>query len=299
MLKRAVTLSAVLVLFAGCGASSTAVAVVDGVEIGGDVLDSLSPGDDSTPEDVARDLNLLILYDILTRREQSEFDFVPTEAQIDEAFAERVRGKTEGVDEWLAGRGSTSERALLESELDVIRAELQDVMVMTDGYGFDFDAAYRSFLGRNSRVCLSVLVITDPGVTDDVETAAEDGASLDGLVSAFGDGVEILDVGCDLPIQLGPVLSPVAVDGEVGVAYLREGEDGSTFFVEVTERDAPSADDVRDEVMAVGRELQGPGLFDSWVLLALSEADVEVNEQVGVWSTAGDGSDVPSVIPPG
>lgn len=294
MLRRGARALAGVLLLTACSGLPDTVAVVDGVRVAGDRLSEMSPTNDPDPSERIEDLNLLIIHEILTARAESEFGFVASGSQIEEAFDERVRGREEDLEEWLAARGSTPERAMLEAELDVIRNRLEDVMVESEDYGFDFDEAYRTFIGVNSRVCMEGLLIADQERADAIESAVERGSDLDTLASEFPGVVEATEIGCNIPIEFGPLLSPVAVDGEIGVAYLRETEDGTRYVVQVTERDAPDPGDVREEVIDLGRERQGPGLFNAWVIEQLKASEVEVDESVGVWATTEEG-DIPTV----
>ncbi len=295
MLKRSVMVIAMMVVLGACSGLPSTAAVVDGVELSGERLEAMDPGPDRSDEKLIKDLNLLILHQILTTRAASEFDLVATEQQITEAFEERIRASVDDVEEWLARRGSTPDRAMVEAELDVIRGVLEDVMVESDAYGFDFDAAYRSFLGVNSRVCLRGLGITDPAALPSIVEEIEAGADLDTLAGDHAGATEIIDIGCNIPVEHGPLLAPVALDGAIGVAYLREASDGSTYVVEVTERDAPAAEDVEEEVREFGRERQAPLLFDAWVVEMLKSAEVEVDDSIGVWSATADSEEIPTV----
>ncbi len=295
MLKRSLSVIAMALVLGACSGLPSTAAVVDGVELTGERLEAMDPGSDRSDEKLIKDLNLLILHQILTSQAASEFDLVATDQQISEAFDERIRAGVDDVEEWLARRGSTPDRAMVEAELDVIRGVLEDLMVESDAYGFDFDAAYRSFLGVNSRVCLRGLGITDPAALPSIEEGVEAGADIDTLAGDHSDATEIIDIGCNIPVEHGPLLAPVALDGEIGVAYLRETSEGNTYVVEVTERDAPAAEDVEEEVRALGRERQGPLLFDAWVVRMLTSADVEVDESIGVWGTTAESGDIPTV----
>ena len=294
MLRWRLGVVACAVALGACSSMPSTAAVVDGVEVSGTRLAAMSPDRDRAPHDLVRDLNLLILHEVLTTQAAVDFDLVASEEQIAEAFSDRVRGREDDVEEWLANRGSTRERVLLEAELDVIREALEDAMVESDEYGFDFDAAYRSFLGVNSRVCLRGLGITDPELTATIESGVETGETIASLSADHPGSTEIIDLGCNIPIEHGTLLAPVALDGEIGVAYIRETTDGTKYVVEVTERDAPAAEDVFEEVMQIGRERQGPLLFDAWVIDVLKSAEVTVDTSIGVWGTTTEG-DVPTV----
>lgn len=291
-------LFAVALVLGACTSTPDVVATIGDVEVSNQDLAALNSGDSAgETTEQARSLYLLILHRLLTEGAEADFGFTPTEAEVAEAFDERTRGLGEDLDATLLERGVTRDRVLLESELDLIRAELEERLVYTDGYGFDFDKAYRGFLSVNSRVCMVVLNLADASLVPDIQARVDGGEDLDDIFERYPDRTARLDMGCASPIDHGQALAPVALDGEVGVSYARESGDGAIFVAKVTERDAPGPDEVRDEVMTYGVESQGPELFDAWAVDILRGADVEVTEAIGRWGPGPDTGDVPTIVP--
>lgn len=292
-------LAVVIALVLGaCTSTPDVVATIGDVEVMNDELVALNAGDSAEDnEEQARSLYLLVLHRLLTDGAEAEFGYVPTEAEIAGAFDDRTRGLGDDLDSTLLERGVTRERVLLESELDLIRTELEERLVYEDGHGFDFDQAYRGFLAVNSRVCMVVLNLADAALVPEIQARVDAGEDLDDIFELYPDRTARLDMGCASPIDHGQALAPVAVDGEVGVSYARESGDGAIFVAKVTERDAPSADEVRDEVMIYGVESQGPELFNAWAVEQLQGADVQVAEAIGTWGPGPDTGDVPTIVP--
>ena len=288
----------IALVLGACTSTPDVVATIGDVEVSNVELTALNSGESVDDIEVqARSLYLLILNRLLTAAAEEDFGFAPSDAEVAEAFDERTRGLGDDLDATLLERGVTRDRVLLESELDLVRAELEERLVYADGYGFDFDRAYRGFLSVNSRVCMVVLNLADASLVSDIQARVDGGEDLDDIFELYPDRTARIDMGCASPIDHGQALAPVALDGEVGVSYARESGDGAIFVAKVTERDAPSADDVRDEVMIYGVESQGPDLFNAWAVEVLKGADVEVADAIGTWRPGPDTGDVPTIVP--
>lgn len=293
-----VTLLTLMFVLAACTSSPGVVASVEGVEVSAEELNALNVSGHSTEvEEQASSLYLLVLHRLLTTGAQADFQYAVPEAELTEAFDNRTRGLGENIDAVLDERGVTRDRIMLEAELDVIRGELEERLVRSDGHGFDFDEAFRGFLSVNSRVCMVVLNLADAELVPDIQARVDAGEDLDAIFEVYPDRTARLDMGCTSPVDHGQALAPVALDGEVGVSYARPAGDGAIFVAKVTERDAPSAEAVREEVLVYGVESQGPELFNAWAVDILMNAEVDVAEEIGTWGPGPDTGDVPTIVP--
>lgn len=287
----------VLALSAASGCSSDgAVATVEGAAIAPDALEQLHPaGSEVDADERASSLLLLILHRLLVRSAEDEFGFSVTREAQQEAFAARTDRFGSDVDGALKARGMTRDRVLLEADLDVVRAELEERLVRAGVPGLDVDAAYRTFLSVNSHVCLSALRVSDSSIVAAVEELVDEGADVDGVEDAYPDGVERLEVECASPAQLAPGLASVALDGEVGDVHVARSGPG-LFVAAVDQRDAPPVDAVRDEVLQIAAETQGPKLFNAWAADILRAADVDVADSIGRWAPAEGTNGIPTVL---
>lgn len=271
-------------------------ATVEGVAIEAATLEDLRPPSaDLTADERAANLYLLILHRLLSESAEQEFDFLVSDEQRRTAFETRTAGLGSDVDAALAQRGVTRDRVLLEADLDVIREELERRLVHDEAPGVDFDAAYRTFLAANSRVCLSALQIADDGAVPALEDLVASGVDLAGVEEAYPDAVEPVDVECSSPALLGPGLNSVALDAEIGDVHVVRSEAGS-FVATVDERDAPAPDSVRDEVLQVAVDTQGPEVFNEWAAAILRDADVEVDGSLGRWEPIEGSNGIPTVV---
>ena len=289
-----VSVAAMSLVLVACTSPTDPAAIVDGVEISFARLDSMNIDGEIDDEERASSLFLLVLHQILSAGASEDFGFVASEAQVDAAFGRRA-GESD-VDERLARRGETRERVRVEAALDVIRDEIEEALVREDDSGFDFDRAYRGFLASNSRVCLVVLNLADAVLVDDIQSRVDAGEDLDAIFELYPDRTARLDMGCRSPIEHGPELAPVALDGEVGVSYARPTSGDAIYVAKVTERDAPAAEDVRELVILHGVETQGPELFNAWAVEQMTSARVEIADQVGTWEPGPLSEDVPTVV---
>lgn len=287
-------LVATALLAVACGQSDT-VATVNGEPIARSTFEALHPNSaDLTPDERASSVFLLVLHKLISSNALSEFDVSPEPAAVEAGLIERTGGGDD-VDSRLANRGITQERVRLEAELDVIRNSTQTEFIVRGGPGVDIDAAYRRFISLNSIVCV-VLLAPEPGASLATVTGLVDrGATLEEVTTAVA--TEEVDLGCTNPVQHPEPVQPVAVDGEIGIAYLQEFSDGTTYIVGVTERDAPTLEDVMDEVIQIAAESQGRELFDEWAFDLLGTADVEIDSSIGTWESTADSGDVPTVVP--
>lgn len=291
------TLAWVLVLVAALACSTGgAAATVDGVAISHEALEQLHPGrSEVDADDRASSLLLLIVHHLLVRSAEEEFGFsVPRDAQHD-AFTARIAGYGNDLEAALESRGVTRKRVLLEARLDVIRQELERRLVLAGGDDVDMDAAYRTFVSVNSRVCLSALRVSDESIVAAVEDLVSTGADLEGVEESYPDRVERLHLDCGNPAELGPGLSSVALDAEVGEVHVVQKERGVVVAV-VDQRDAPELDDVRDEVLQIATESQGPRLFTAWAADLLRGAEVDVADSIGEWAPTAGTNGIPTVV---
>lgn len=297
-LARVLLVALVMCTVAGCGST---VATVEGTAIERSDLDRLHPqGAEIDDAEQAADLLLLILHQLLPAAARREFGVRITADERRAAFADRAGDPPNGSDTDTAPRSRTTtrDRVLLESDLDVIRHELETLLIRSEASGFDFDAAYRTFLSVNSRVCLSALQVSDATAVDDIGDLVDSGADVARVEDVFPDAVARVDVDCASPTQLGPGLSSLALDGDVGETHVVSTDQG-LFVAAVDRRDAPPPDEVRDEVRTVAVETQGPDLFNAWAADVIRGADVEIVRSVGRWEPTEQTRGVPTVVPAG
>ncbi len=292
-------LTALSLAAGACSGIPEVVAVVDGTPIAGERLEVLhTDAGGLEPEERASSVYLLVLHQLLVAGAERDFAVVVDQEAIDEAFADRTKRYGDEIDDGLQQRGVTRARVMLEAELDVIRTRVVAELIAR-GNAFDLDAAYRQFISTNSIACLSMLAPTGPEVESEIAALVESDVTLEQVEATLPEAVERVDLGCTNPFQHPAPVQPVAVDGEIGRAYLRSFSDGTVYVVAVTERDAPPIEDVMEEVLILAAETQGPDLFNSWAVGMLREAEVEIDASIGAWQPTPDSNDIPTVVATG
>ncbi|MDH3249258.1 MAG: hypothetical protein OEQ47_09865 [Acidimicrobiia bacterium] len=287
----------VALIAASCSSGGPA-ATVDGFDIAPERIEQLHPENVDVDDEIqASSLFLIILHHLVTREADAQFDLVTTEAEVDEALAARAGTAGELLDQRLADRGVTRARVLLEAELDVLRTELQREFIDRGGPGVDLDAAYRTFLSVNSRACVELLAPASDAAVAEVQRVTDGVITLDSAREQLGELVETIDLGCDNPVQLPPPVQSVALDGEVGVAYLSTFSDGTLYVAAVTSRDAPGMDEVIEDVKQIAADTQGLTLFNEWAFELLRTADVTVDADLWSWEPREGTAGVPTVVP--
>lgn len=272
--------------------------MIDGVDISPERIEQLHPADAAIDEQQqASSLFLIILHHLVTREADAQFDLSPSAAAVDEALIARVGEVDELVDQRLAERGVTLDRVLLEAELDVLRDQMQREFIDRGGPDVDLDAAYRTFLGVNSRACVQLLAPASDAAVAEIQSVVDGDIALDSVREQLGDLVETVELGCDNPVQLPPPVQSVALDGEIGIAYLSTFSDGTVYVAGVTSRDAPTMDAVIDDVKRIAADSQGATLFNEWVFDLLRRADVTVDTDLWAWEPRDGTADVPTVVP--
>lgn len=307
---RHLTAVVVFALFAvGCSGNPD-VTLVDGIEITEEDFEALHVDVSALDEDErAGSELLLILREAFGTRAVDELNITIDDAAIEAAYQVNVdrlasRGGIEAV---LAATNQTTDRVRIEAELDVIRDAVGETLVRTEAPGFDIDGAYEAYLLSEAEVCLRLIQLESGPDFDAVAArldAGEDFAevarevSIDPFVEreeGSGAGGEL---GCSAPNAL-----PGGLDTATLLAPLNEPNgpviaDTGLYLVVVYDRTAPDLTQVRDEVIDLGVEQQGPELFRQWAVGVLQTIDVEVAEEFGVWGMLPETDPVPTVVPP-
>ena len=298
LMKRLFFLLAALALVAAaCGSGgATAASVGDSVFTYGELAD-LRPGEDVRPaEDTARDLELLVITEIL---KGGAVD-LGVSISDDEIAEELALIKAEVV----AAQGIPWEEVLAAQNLTdplvdaiVVQQLLQTRMVghfsetleVTD---VELDVAYNSQLQALSNVCAAHILFDaeDEALADEVLLLAlADGAD----AATFADlavehsigpsGPDGGDLGCVSPTGYVPTFGQATLDAEIGVPYGPVETQFGHHLILVSSRDVPELEDVREELLAGVRAQKANLEVSTWFQGVIESAVVTVDEAIGVW----------------
>ena len=307
MRRLVVAVLPLLLLVAACGGAGP-VATINGIDIDEERLAELRPADaEPVADDIARDLLLVILHDVLVDAALSELGVSATESASEAAFEQRTRSAAAmgPLDAVLANRGVTTQRVRLEADLDALRDVVGPELVRSEAAGFDIDAAYEDFLLREGEVCVRQIELAS---REDYDVAVDrlDGGepfadvamdmSTDPLVGA-GEARAGGDLGCAPPRGLPLGLSARSLEATIGVPFGPVDLLAGSYLVVVYDRTLPELDSVRDRVRegAVGE--QGEAVFQEWAFEVLRTAEVTIDPGYGTWGPREGTGGVPTVIP--
>jgi len=300
---------ALIVLSASCAGESDPT-TVDGIETTSDDFAALHIDVDDLDEDErAGSMLLLILREAFGARAEGDLGVAVDEADVDAAYQEQVnryegRG---GIDTVLEASNQTPARVRIEAELDTIRDAVGAHLVRSESAEFDLDLAYETYLLSQAEVCVRLIQLAS-------------GPEFDVALSRLDAGEEFADVARDISIDPfvgredgvgagGDVgcSAPNALPGGLDVATLEAPLDEPTgpviadtglYLVVVYDRTAPDLATVRDDVVELAVETQGPQLFRLWAVDVLQTIDVDLDGEFGAWGMLPETDPVPTVVAP-
>ena len=300
-MKRLLILVAVLALTAAaCGGSSSTAATVNGTDITSDDIDGLfyESEEDLTDEQMAGYLSTLIQWTAIEQAAVADLGFEATQEGIDaevetilfdsgyagdlEGFLETQNVSENGVEQYAT-------QLLIE---DAVIAEVTptvDMPTLEDAQGA-IDAAPLEF----TQVCAShILVETEDEAQAVIARldAGEDFAAVAAEISIdTGSGADGGSLGCGAAATYVSAFAEATVSAPVGeVTDPVETEFGFHIIV-VEERTVATPEDV----LPFMEEQVIFAATDTWLLDAVTTAEVTVDEQYGTWQT----EPSPQVVPP-
>jgi len=300
-MKRLLILLAVLALTAAaCSGSSSTAATVNGTDITTDDVDGLfyEPEEDLTAEQMAGYLSTLIQWTAIEQEAEAELEFEATQEEIDAevetilfdaGYAGDLDGflETQNVSEDGLERYATQlliEDAVIETVTPTVdMPTLEDAQEAIDAAPLEF-----------TQVCAAhILVETEEeaeAVVDRLD-AGEDFATVAAEVSVdTGSAPEGGSLGCGAAATYVPAFAEATVSAPIGEATGPVETEFGFHIIVVEERTVATPEDVLPFI----EEQVIFAATDTWLLDAVTTADVTVDEQYGTWET----EPSPQVVPP-
>lgn len=156
----------------------------------------------------------------------------------------------------------------------------------TCGKGVDVQGFYNSHQDEFTKVCVSLIALTDAAQADTIVAQARAGADFTALVRQYSvdpqskaaDGV----LGCRLPSEFNPNVAQLLSAAKPGdVLDPIPGQNGISV-VKVTDRQLAPLDEVRSDVEQSVRSVSSQA-FSSWLQQAQSAAQVTVDRRYGTF----------------
>ena len=156
---------------------------------------------------------------------------------------------------------------------------------------------YQAALAGQANVCSSHILLESEGEAQaavDRALAGEDFAALAMELSTGPSGPTGGDLGCGAPSGFVVEFANATLEAEVGVPSGPVRTSFGWHVILVSERTAPTFEELRDELMTGLAEQQGQTLWTSWLVATLESADVVVEPEYGTWTT----DPAPNILPP-
>ncbi len=290
-------LSALALVITACGSGDAAVATIGTEIISFQDLADLRPGDDArTPEDTARDLELMVITRILRQGAVA----LGIEVTDEEIAAELELIKIDVV----AAQGIPWEEVLEAQQLTdglvdeiVVQQLLQTGMLKhfsatLDLTDTELNAAFNSQIQALSDVCASHILFDaeDEALAEEVLATALTGdeelfAELAVEHSIGPSGPDGGDLGCASPAGYVPTFGQATLDAEIGVAYGPVETQFGHHLILVTSREVPVLEDIEAEIRESALSDKATNSVAEWFQGVLAEASVTIDEAVGTWDT--------------
>ncbi len=290
LVKRLIPLLIALAIVAtACGGSGDVAATVNADEITSEQVDALiGPEVEVTPEIQAQALTTLISWVATEQAAEEQFDFAPTEDDIDEQ-----------ADLVVQGAGAESLEQIAEAEgvpVDLLRRYIVQLMTrdavttalestVTAPTDAEVTAQLTDFRADWTTVCVSHLLVATSEEADAALARIDGGEDFAAVASDVStdtaSAIQGGDLGCTSASDYVDGFSQASMEAPLGVvAGPVETQFGFHVLI-VNQRDEATEDDVRTALTEQALQVAA----DDWYLEVLETADVEVAEDYGTWTT--------------
>jgi parvulin-like peptidyl-prolyl isomerase len=297
--KRLITIVLALAfVLAACGGSGETAATVNGSEISSaDIEAMLGEALDPTPDNEAQALTTLIQWEATEQAAAEQFDFRPTDDEIDAQVVQVV-----------AQAGADSLEQIAETQrisVDLLRRYIVQLMTrdaiaaeLEAGLEAPTDDAIAAELANNpadwTSVCMAhILVATEDEAMAAIEriTAGEDFATVATEVSTdTASAISGGDLGCTTAGSFVDEFAAAAMDAPIGAVVGPVETQFGFHVLVVSSREEATPEDVRTTLT----DQAVVAASDGWLLEVLRAASVIVSDGFGTWST----DPVPQVTAP-
>ncbi len=302
-------LAALALLVAACGGpagSPNTAAIVNGDEITVEEVESQYEAASANPQiaeqlegDESGDLEKRLQAEILTNLIEARLveqgaaalDIEVTDAQVAEQREEIVEqvGGQEQFDQLVESSGLTDEQLDREFRLLVLQEKVQEQLTsdleVTDE---DVEAFYEE--NKEARYDLAsarhILVETEEEAQEVLRRleAGEDFAELAKELSTdTGSGAQGGDLGEFTRDRMVPEFADAVFNAEPGDVVGPVETQFGFHIIEVTDRSAPSLEEVSEDIRAELSQGQGQEVVETWLAEQRAEAEIDVNPRFGEW----------------
>jgi foldase protein PrsA len=304
--KTIVRFAALGMLLTACGGSGAVVATVNGQEVTVSQVEALYSDDlGAVPAAVfAENLRNTIVEVLVVQVAESEFGITVSDEEIEERRAEleaQVVSQSGGAsyEEFLEQNGFTDERIARIAHQQLVANAVEERLLSEEGAITDesLREQYDSQLFQFTEACVShILVATEEEALDAKERIDGGEAFADVAMELGTDGTapEGGELGCSSLAQYVPEFALAAAEVPVDVTSEPVRSQFGFHLILVSERTIQPFEEVVGDLRAAVELERGGTLVQEWLLEAVTEADVTVDEKYGTWVT----DPFPNVQPP-
>ncbi len=283
----------IVVLFsfvlAACGGGSDVVASVNGVDIERSRVEMLIPPEELQlgTYEFTRYLSVTIQWEAVNQGAKSDFGVDPTEPEVDARLNEFVAGLEDGrtLEEYLGDVAATEvgirEFARQLVVQDAIERHLADALVPIS------DDVISGQLLNDVRswtvVCASHILVGTIEEADAVEARLDAGESFASLASEVSLDLETApqggNLGCGSPAAYLEPFATAVMEAEIEVVTAPIKSVSGYHMILVSQREVATPDTVRETLHRAALV----AALEEWFVAIVAEADVTVDEAIGVW----------------
>lgn len=299
-----VAAAALTVVAAACGGAQSVATVGDSSISYDEIISYMRvDGDVVNQDQFTRTLLGVIADRVIVAQAASDFGISRTDEEVDAQVEELIGPLTQGgvsLEDILQANALTEEGLRAIAAQGVLQGKVQDALVadLPEPTEEELQLRYDAELPSRANVCSAHILLESEEEAQaalDRALAGEDFATLAMELSTGPSGPDGGDLGCGAPAQFVLEFANGTLAAEVGVPHGPVRSSFGWHVILVSERTAPTFDELRAELVTALAASQADQLWSDWLVEALTTADVSVDPEYGTWTT----DPAPTIIPPG
>lgn len=299
-----VSAAALAVVSVACGGTESVATVGDSSISYDEVISYMRvDGDVVNQDQFTRTLLGVIADRVIVAQAADDFGIARTDDEIDAQVDELIGPLTQGgvsLEDILQANALTEAGLRAIAAQGVLQVKVQDALLadLAEPSDEDLQLRYEAELPARANVCSSHILLEseeDAQAALDRALAGEDFAALAMELSTGPSGPDGGDLGCGAPSQFVLEFANGTLAAEVGVPHGPVRSSFGWHIILVSERTAPTFDELRTELVSSLSAAQAGELWTTWLVDALTTAVVSVDPEYGTWTT----DPAPTIIPPG
>ncbi|MDP8958852.1 MAG: peptidylprolyl isomerase [Actinomycetota bacterium] len=285
-----------------CAQGGQVVATVNGEPVYLSDVSELRPEVTVASEEFRQDLFRVIAQEALVQELEDRFgtqvDEERVEANLEELERQIETEQGTSVEEFLESQGATREvlrRVALEQALRQAVDE-QLAADQEEPTEEELRASYEEALADLTTVCARHILVETEEEAQQAKARLEDGEDFAEVADevSLDEASEGGELPCTSAATYAPEFAQAVLEAPIGELVGPVRTQFGWHVIEVSSRDTPVFEDVRQQLAQQLSQQRAGEAFQEFFLQALGEAEVEIEERYGTWST----DPVPRVLAP-